>query len=104
MKLINEKEIEIQKLKIRNEEIKVGREIFQKLNVYPAYNQIQHPMPFFPYQQNYFNGNIPMNPQFMCNYSYQQQMEIPMNPPQMDQNHNENEINNSNDSNQTNNE
>ena len=56
MKLINEKEIEIQKLKIRNEEIKLEREIFQKLNVYPAYNQIQNPVPNFPYQQNYFNG------------------------------------------------
>ena len=104
MKLMNEKEIEIQKLKLRNEQIKLEKIIVDKINVNHFYNQNQYLGPINPFQQNYYNGNIPMNPQFMYNYNYQEKIETPGNPPQMEQNNNENEINNSNDSNQMNNE
>ena len=91
MKLITEKEIEIKKLNIRNKEIQLERDLMNKLNIIPTYNQIQQPMAFFPNPQNYYIGNFPMNPQINYNYNFQQQMTMPMTPPQINQNFTENE-------------
>lgn len=101
MHLNNLKDIEIKRLNIYQEQIKLEKKILEKLNINSTFNQNQQPIPINPNQQNFFNGYIPMNNQFNYNYNYQGQMPVPMMPPQTNPNfipNGNNSLNNSMDS------